>query len=230
MALALVDDGKHLLVANRKSGSVSVIDLSTRQVTGETYVGRRISDLAIIPGGQYLLATDEAADELILLNRDGRKPSRVCRLHAGRSPVSVRLTLDGSRTYVASLWSRQISIVDVTLGEAKSQRLTLRGTIDLPFAPRGQLLVEDGKQLLVADAFGGKLAVVDLTAPAGANGSFVAGAQYPGHGGSSGDHPSALSPLPGGERGGELAPRAPDAQWPGDREPGRRALGKFDHQ
>ena len=97
VALALVDDGKHLLVANRKSGSVSVIDLSTRRVTGETYVGRRISDLAIVPGGQYLLATDEAADELILLNRDGRKLSRVCGLHAGRSPVSVRLTLDGSR-------------------------------------------------------------------------------------------------------------------------------------
>jgi mono/diheme cytochrome c family protein len=52
--------------------------------------------------------------------------------------------------------------VDVLADDGKERSLRIRQTIDLPFAPRKQLLVENGRKLLVADAFGGKLAVVDV--------------------------------------------------------------------
>jgi YVTN family beta-propeller protein len=162
VALALADDGKQLFAANERSGSVSIIDPSVRRVIAEIPVGRRLSDLAVAPGGDYLLATDEGANELILLRRDvqGIKPVR--RLQVGAVPVSVQLAADGSQAYVASLWSRRISIVDVLADDGKERSLRIRQTIDLPFAPRKQLLVENGRKLLVADAFGGKLAVVDV--------------------------------------------------------------------
>jgi YVTN family beta-propeller protein len=162
VALALADDGKRLFAANRRSGSVSIIDPSSRRVIGENPVGRRLSDLAVAPGGDYLLATDEGANELILLRRDRQGIRPVSRLKVGAVPVSVQWAADGSHAYVASLWSRRISIVDVLAGDGKERSLRIRQTIDMSFAPRKQLLVENGRKLLVADAFGGTLAVVDI--------------------------------------------------------------------
>jgi YVTN family beta-propeller protein len=161
VALALADDGKPLFAANQRSGSISIIDPPSRRVTAEIPVGRRLSDLAVAPGGEYLLATDEGANELILLRRDGEGIKPVSRLQVGAVPVSVQLAAEGSQAYVASLWSHRISIVDVLAG-GKDRGLRIRQTIDLPFAPRKQLLVENGRKLLVADSFGGKLAVVDV--------------------------------------------------------------------
>jgi YVTN family beta-propeller protein len=162
VALVLADDGKQLFAANQRSGSLSIIDPSSRRVITEIPVGRRLSDLAVASGGEYLLATDEGANELILLRRDRQRITPVSRLQVGAVPVSVQLSADGSQAYVASLWSRRISLVDVLAGDGKDCSLRIRQTIDLPFAPRKQLLVENGRKLLVADAFGGKLAVVDV--------------------------------------------------------------------
>ena len=39
--------------------------------------------------------------------------------------------------------------------------LEVSRTLDLPFRPRGLVLLGDGSRLVVADAFGGRLAVVD---------------------------------------------------------------------
>src|SRR5262245_51737893 len=47
VALALA--GNRLFVANRRSGSISIIDVAKRQVTGEVPVGGRLSDLAVTP-------------------------------------------------------------------------------------------------------------------------------------------------------------------------------------
>jgi cytochrome c peroxidase len=90
---------------------------------------------------------------------------------------------DGKRCYVASLWSRRLTAVDVALpmGDAGPVRMTVRKTLDLPFAPRLQLLAQSsrlaprdgpisrsematlrGGKLLVADSFGGQLAIIDL--------------------------------------------------------------------
>src|SRR5258706_1756868 len=67
VSLLLADDGKRLLVANRTSGTVSVLDTQTLKPIAETRVGRRLSDLAAVPGQNALLVTDEGAGEVVLL-------------------------------------------------------------------------------------------------------------------------------------------------------------------
>jgi YVTN family beta-propeller protein len=158
VALVLADDGKWLFTANQRSGSVSVVDVAAGRTIGEVRVGGRLSDLAATPDGTRLLAVDEAGGELAILGRAGSdlKPER--RVKVSPTPVGVRVSADGRRAAVASLWSRQLSLVDL----APEPRVTR--TIDLPFAPWSLLLVSDGKKAIVADAFGGRLAVVD---PAG---------------------------------------------------------------
>jgi YVTN family beta-propeller protein len=168
VALALAESDRRLLVANR-CGSVSVIDTGSLQVVAEIVLGRRLSDLVLLRDGRHALATDEEAHKLLLLRWSDAPPSLrvVARLDVSPYPVTVRVDADGRRCYVASLWSRRLTIVDLATAVAASDASdetvpTLRTArvIDLPFAPRLQLQVRDDR-LLVADSFGGRLAVVD---------------------------------------------------------------------
>jgi DNA-binding beta-propeller fold protein YncE len=149
VAVALSGDGNRLFVAHR-SGSISIIDTPTRRLMGEVSVGGRLADLSATRDGK-LVAVDEAAGELIELTpgENGLKVLR--RIAVAASPVCVRV--DGERFYVASLWSRQVAVI-----EHGSHR-----SLEVPFPPRLLLPLPGGKKLLVADSFGGKLALVDVT-------------------------------------------------------------------
>jgi YVTN family beta-propeller protein len=154
VALALADDGRWLFVANHRAGTISVLDTAGLRVTAEVAVGRRLSDLALTPDGLSLLALDEDANQLVRLTRQGHRLEVRDRLPVAAAPVSLLVAGDGTRGFVASLWSRRLTVVDLT-------RPAVVKTLDLPFAPRRQLLVRGDAKLLVADAFGGRLAVVD---------------------------------------------------------------------
>src|SRR6476659_8472845 len=67
VGLQFSGDGKTLYVANQQSGSISIVDGKDKRVVGEHAIGKKLSSLAIIPGRNLLLVTDEAAHELILL-------------------------------------------------------------------------------------------------------------------------------------------------------------------
>jgi YVTN family beta-propeller protein len=154
LALADIDGKQRLLVANRDSGTISVVDTRSQKVQTETKVGRRLSDMAISPIRDLVLVTDEAAGELVHLEyRDGvlRESGRQ---KAGVTPVSVRFSADGRFAAVACLWPRQLVVLQMMP--------RLQAMVDLPFAPRRLLAVPDSPRMIVADAFGGKLAVVDL--------------------------------------------------------------------
>jgi YVTN family beta-propeller protein len=162
VALAQSDDGRWLYTANRRSGTISVIDATALKVVREVDVGRRLADLTSTPDGRYLLAADEAGDALIGLQRKGSELEPAYRQKVARAPVSVQVSGDGERAIVASVWSRQLTIVNLVPdgpGQASPHVLEV---VELPFAPRCQLMLPDHRKLVVADAFGGRLAVVDL--------------------------------------------------------------------
>src|SRR5207302_6364109 len=144
VALALAEDGRWLFVANERAGSISLIDTATTQAVLELAIGKRLVDLAVTPDGRHLLTVDEEANELVLLSRRGQSLKVLQRLSVSAAPVSVCVTGDGSRCYVASLWSRQLSVVELK-PEARVQR-----ALALPFAPRCQLLVNRDSKLIVA--------------------------------------------------------------------------------
>jgi YVTN family beta-propeller protein len=155
VALALADGGKLLFVANRQSGSISVIDTAKARAVAEVLVGRRLADIAATPDGRWLLAADEEGHELIVLKRRGAELRVATRQKVPRHPVSVRAA--PGRCFVASLWARQLSVLDLT----DPSRPSVRATVDLPFAPRLQLYLPKARRLLVADSHGGQVAVVD---------------------------------------------------------------------
>jgi len=172
--VAIEAAGSVLWVANSRSGSVSVLDAERAEVLVERPCGRRLSDLALLEGGRFLLATDEADDRLVLLERAGRDVRVVERIAVPHTPVSVHAIV-GSRAAatpsggptaslatVASLWAWQLTFVHVEAVGAGAPRIVRLETLDLPFAPRLQCSTPDGELLLVAASFGGELAVVDV--------------------------------------------------------------------
>ena len=111
VALALTENGM-LAVGNRDSGSVSLINLPQREVIFEIDVGLGVSDLRTIPGEPYLVATDEEASELILLETKGRAGQLIVRrrVPTPHSPVGVEVAKSGAFMTVTSLWSRRVSL------------------------------------------------------------------------------------------------------------------------
>src|SRR5262249_38685309 len=68
VALAFVQGGKFVLVANQRSGSVSIVDAAAQKVVAEHIVAGSLADLVCLSDGRHLLAVDPSADELLLLD------------------------------------------------------------------------------------------------------------------------------------------------------------------
>lgn len=158
VALAPSVDGKRLFVANARSGSVSVIDPAAARVVSEHDVGRSLADVAPLPDGRHLIALDRAADALIVLETSGDSVRVVERLGVAPDPVTVLVADDGRSCAVASLRSRRLTFVDL-VGETRKP--AVGGTLELPFSPHNMVMAGGESHLVVADAFGGKIAVVD---------------------------------------------------------------------
>ncbi|HEV3022271.1 MAG TPA: hypothetical protein VGX76_07375, partial [Pirellulales bacterium] len=182
VALAISADGRWLSVANRRSGTISTVDTETRNVVGEAAVGRVLADLVGLPDGR-LLAVDEAEAQLVLLASGGPALRVADRLAVAATPVSVCVSSDGKRAAVASLWPRRVTLVEVP-GSARAQggdandvaSLHTARVVAVPFAPRKLQFAGSGDKLVVADAFDGGLALVDMT-----NGELVSTWKLPAH-------------------------------------------------
>ena len=175
VALQFSGDGKTLYVANSQSGTISVVDAAAKKVVSEFAAGKKLSGLAILPQRNLLLATDEAAHEVILLSIEAADQLKVIqRLPVSPYPVSIVPSADGKRCFVASLWSRRLSAIDVK--DEFDQPLVVAKQIDLSFAPREQTLLTKENKLAVADAFAGRLAFFDP-----ADLSLQVSKEFPGH-------------------------------------------------
>ncbi|MGP0067093.1 MAG: YncE family protein, partial [Isosphaeraceae bacterium] len=163
-ALAVLDGGKTILAANRRSGSISVIDAGSRRVVAEHEIGHGLADLAVLPGGRHLLALDQAGHDLILLSFQNSSIRILERRRIGPDPVRLVVSADGSSCVAASLWSRRLTFVGLAPREPEDKHpgLAIVGSLELPFCPRELAVFPGGTKLAVADAFGGRIAVVDL--------------------------------------------------------------------
>jgi cytochrome c peroxidase len=140
------------------------------KVLQESVVGQQLSDCQPL-GDHTFLATDEAAHEVLLLSLNGNEVQAKTRQRVTPYPVSIRVTSDGRCASVASLWSRRLSILSV-----EPTKLAVDNVVDLPFAPRQQMILPGDKQAIVFDSFAGRLAVVEL-----ASGKIVLERDFPGH-------------------------------------------------
>lgn len=164
VAMAFVDGGATLVAANRRSGSLSIIDVPSGKVVAEPVVGLGLSDLAVLPDGRHALAVDAVAGELLLLSLADRTARVVHRLAVGPDPARVAALPGGSSCVLSSRRARTVARVDILPADEgrPSPTLAVSRVLELPFSPLDLLPVRDGSSVVVADAFGGRIAVVDV--------------------------------------------------------------------
>ncbi len=154
VALCFANDGSALYIANRRTGSLSVIDPKAGKVVAEAELGQGLADVVALPTGNRLLVADQTGNALLVVDPHGESPRIVGRLGVSPDPVSVLAINDGG--VVASRTSRRLTFF--TLSETKP---SVSRTVDLPFPPRNMVFLRTRNLLVVADAVGGGLAVVD---------------------------------------------------------------------
>lgn len=167
--------GQMLLTANSRSGSLSVVNLSAREVVHEVVVGGQPVAMAVLSDTR--VAVIDAVGNRLVLWRVNRAPWGLVKeadLPVLRGPNSLVMLptevavsgetasqSEGVSLSIASRWDRSIERVELNL-TADSSTEVRRRRLQLPFAPRDQLVLPGGKKLLVADHHGGQLAVVDI--------------------------------------------------------------------
>lgn len=153
IAITQLDDST-AVVANR-CGTLSVIDLNQWAVVAEYNVGGQLTDVATANG--LLLVTDSARSRLSLIRISRQNAQVVSELSVPTHPVTVQVAPDGTSCSVASKWARKLTLV--TLGNKPS----IAATINLSFSPGEQLHIPSEPRLLVADAFNGRIAVINTS-------------------------------------------------------------------
>ena len=159
--IALVTTGDRLYLANQRSGSISILTSEPLEVFAEIPIGGKLSDLAVMQDGRWMVAVDEAAHQLLLLEPTNEGLETLHKLDVAKTPVSIAIDSTGRRGAVASLWSRRVTLFELENSDSKSARLKTRAVVELPFAPRKMLWLAEPKRLIVADAFGGRLTILD---------------------------------------------------------------------
>lgn len=149
----------HWVIADRDAGTLNVLDLEKREVVSETVCGEKLTDLIALDA-RHLLAVDQAQHQLLLIRCDSGALKVAARIEVPHYPTKVVRAADGQSCYVSSLWSRRLCRVKF-LPEGDSLRMQADGILNLPFAPREMLVLPEQQKLLVADAHGGQLAIVN---------------------------------------------------------------------
>ncbi len=149
--------GEFAYVANRGSGAVTVVD-PKGDILSQAKVGRSLSSLALVPEGirSQALAVDRGTEEVLALKLAGSDVSVVERLLV-RHVEGVAVDPGGSLAVAFGRWSKVVNVL------ALSDKLALRASIEIGFSP-GEVLALGANQFLVADKFGGRLAMLDAGA------------------------------------------------------------------
>ena len=151
-----------LWIANRQTGSISIVDLASGNVQNEIVVSERLDDLITIPDTRALIAVDSESHQLLVLERslesNGVSGLRTLSTQpVAKYPVSLAVSPNGELLTCASKWSRRLTIIEskLLLSGNASQKI-----VDLPFVPLRQCFL-DNRFVLIADAHGGELAIVN---------------------------------------------------------------------
>ncbi|GIW93593.1 MAG: hypothetical protein KatS3mg110_1634 [Pirellulaceae bacterium] len=155
--VAAVALDRWLFVANQRTGSISVVDWQTmRPVRELPDIGLTLADICASEDGSLIVAVDREQSQLVLLERDQDRLTVIDRLATPPDPV--QLVWDGRPGTAVLLcrWARLAVVYHVgSRGWEQGRRWPL------PFSPREAVFL-DHERLVVTDAFGGSVALLDL--------------------------------------------------------------------
>jgi YVTN family beta-propeller protein len=108
----LSPNGAELWVANSQDGSVSIVDVAAKKVTGTIDVGtKRSNRIKFTRDGKFALVSDLEAGELVVIDVPTRKVTK--RIPLGKMPEGILIAPDGARAFVAVNGDNHVAVVDL---------------------------------------------------------------------------------------------------------------------
>jgi len=150
--LAASPDGTRVFAVNQVSGTISVIDTTTRTRVATVTVGGAPKSVAVSPNGQrlyVLLGTTIAVFDAQSLVRLGTWQPQML----GTTAAGMVISPDGSRLYVKDFGARRLAVIDTLSG-------TQLGVVPLPDFPANLEISPDGSTIYVSPNGGSGLWVV----------------------------------------------------------------------
>lgn len=151
---ALAPDARTLAVSNWGDESVSLLDPETLKERAKVKVGSHPNDLAWSRDGRLFVANsgsnsisvlrDGAVIETVRTSLDREAP-------IGSSPISLAITADGKRLFVANADNNNVAMIDI----GDPRRSSVLGFIPTGWYPSAVAVTPDGKRLLVGTGKGG---------------------------------------------------------------------------
>jgi len=157
--------GDSVLVALRNGDVAFISDSDDSSTSVSVPLANRLDDLVALPQSETLVGIDSSQHEVVIADCGGSPPQVIQRLKVSQFPVTVVADPSERSVAVASKWSRRVTLLSVAAkpGTRSAATLAIEAVVDLPFAPLRQLFLDE-RFLLVTDAHGGELAVVDAQA------------------------------------------------------------------
>ncbi len=154
----------HLVVANSRSGTLSLVDVEARKVVTERPVAESISDMMMARNQDQILILDPKKHGLQIVNLSTNdfqcSPSDFIPL--AHDPRKMVIHPEKNLIAVASKWSRRITLLSKVIENAGNTGWRLEDTINLTFAPGHLVFVPHSNRLLISSAFNGLLILLDL--------------------------------------------------------------------
>lgn len=147
---------EYAYVTNGGSGTVTVIDVVNVRLDRDLVVGQNPVAVAASPTRNEIYVVNEGAPggsgSISVISAERNAVVATIPLH--RQPVSISVSADGKRGYVANSGSNTVSVVDLWARRELAQIPVGRGPVAARIAP-------DGKALVVADRAGNAVMVID---------------------------------------------------------------------
>lgn len=146
-------DGRRLLVANTDSGTVSIVDLTSRQLLAEIPVGEKPEGVTWIGSGPLAALTINWTDEVVFLDTEQRQV--LYRLRVANEPYGIVSSRDGRKLWVThDYWG--------TISEIDPARFRILREIPVTRFIRGLALSPNETKLYVTGYYNADLYVIDL--------------------------------------------------------------------
>jgi YVTN family beta-propeller protein len=151
--LIIAPDGQRLYTENEEDGTVSVIDLAERRLTGKIKCPRPLAGIAISADGKTVVAVDDAEPKLILIDTAaGYVREEVVLKDVPKAAQIARYAPDWSLVGVTSLNSNTVSLIGPSFKEQTA--------IKVGSQPMDMAFRDD--ELFVACQGDGSVHVIDL--------------------------------------------------------------------
>lgn len=148
--IAVTPDGATLLVANRESDSVSIVDVGTRRETRRVAVGQHPFGLTLSADGTRAYTANVVSNDVSAIDVGaGRETGRVA---TGQRPYVIALAAD--KGFVTDQYSNTVTVFDPATLKAVA-------AIDVGDHPEGIAATRDGKTIVVANWGDNALSLID---------------------------------------------------------------------